>query len=240
MQVALAAMKCEHSPTYLPCPRRHGSSSTWCANCTRERALRRRERELLESWYAEWTPVLRDENGGYLLSSELTVRVRCDGHSDHDLAFTFRRGFIAAVACPLAAWCGGACGRCNGGLIMGKWNTPDGYCAICRGTGRTEAHGPKLVRACPLESVRLTDKRPVKSEGVEYYAWAWPVHYQGRVSPPSAWELPREIFDHLLPDRNCVRVTDGVMVFTRGYSTEDDAHAALSAAAIAWARAQLI
>lgn len=93
-------------------------------------------------------------------------------------------------------------------------------------------HGKALAKASPLTEVRLSDQSPVKAEGEERYVWAL---HRGDFAAFSGW-LTHELFDCLLPDVNCTRVNDGMILSTREYESEADAAAALSRACLKWAR----
>lgn len=87
-----------------------------------------------------------------------------------------------------------------------------------------------LFSSQPLLRVALRGKRPLKEEGAEFYCWT---DHRGRLTDTPDWEVPRPLFDLLLPDRRCVRVRDSSFMYsTRGYATEADALDALSAAAV--------
>ena len=82
----------------------------------------------------------------------------------------FRRGFVAAVICTLADWCGKECRTCHGsgsrgGNIRG--------CIACHGVGRIGGHGPALVRAAPLERVTLSDRQPNELYGESAACLTW-------------------------------------------------------------------
>ncbi len=137
-----------------------GQTKLWFGSEYLDR-LRQRERALLGNDFCRWG-------------------VRIEGFTS-----VMRRGFVALVRCPCAAWL---------------------------------EHGPAVVRAHPLERVELTDKKPLATRapigGKVGYSW-W--HFVRDDLPH--W-LPRPIFLHL-----------GGAAF----DTEQDAHAALSAACLRWA-----
>jgi uncharacterized protein (TIGR02996 family) len=96
-------------------------------------------------------------------------------------------------------------------------------------------HGAALVRACPLEGVRLAGKGPGKAHGHE--EWFWSNFHTGPGRALDFYELPRPLFAALLPDLRCVRVRDGMIFDNRYYYSEADALAALSRACLRLARA---
>ncbi len=194
----------------------------------KQERLRRRERELLEAHFAEWTPQLPCEDSGYLLPSGCTVKVR-DEHFGRDIAFTFRRGFVAEVSLTCADFVGGACSPCRG---SGAGSGFARNCSACQGTGRTPGHAGAIFSCCPIEKVTLTDKAPLKSEGLEDFRWA----EQRHPSQDDCWSVPPEIFRHLLPDINCVIVRDGPASAVRAYYSEENAQKGLSAACVKYGR----
>jgi hypothetical protein len=92
------------------------------------------------------------------------------------------------------------------------------------------AHGPAIVAAQPVRRVTLSDKRPVKAEGIEEYTWAC------RRRSLEAYELPGQLFDAILPDQRCIRVRDGIIHATLTYQSEADAFAGLSRSCLRYAR----
>lgn len=91
-------------------------------------------------------------------------------------------------------------------------------------------HGPRLVRSHPLESVRLTDREPSASafsgNGDSRCAWQSTDSDLPSLVPYGLLKIMAEIEDDDLDGQTW-----------RTYDTPDLAHAALSAAALAWARA---
>lgn len=149
VQVELATMLVEPEPArHLECAqcnnRRHGRPHTNgpCRCHEHLKELRRRERELWASieWYAKLgiNTYLNDSR-----IQEADKRYPCG---------LLSRGFISTVRLPLAAWIGEECPVCQD-----PFNYPAG-CPGCHGLGRIHAHGPSLVRACPLERVEVSDR----------------------------------------------------------------------------------
>ncbi len=131
-------------------------------------ALRRRERDLLDGHFGEWTDFLPeflvtkqcphcvDRLADWETNVVECSRCECTGVVEDRDRVEFRRGLVAEVDCALDVWCGKECRSCywrtNEGTIM-KW------CHDCHGTGRIGGHGPALVCCCPLELVTLTEWR---------------------------------------------------------------------------------
>jgi hypothetical protein len=92
-------------------------------------------------------------------------------------------------------------------------------------------YGPTWVRSQPLVQVTLTDKEPLKEDGSNRWRWInW------KTTNNATWELPRPVFDCLLPDVACVRVIDGPRMCGRVYNEKSDALDAVSRACLRWAR----
>lgn len=145
-----------------------------------------------------------------------------------------RRGFVHTVVCTLADWVGGECERCGGsGMSEREYHgvtDSDGGCPTCSGTGRTSGIGPAVVRSHPVEAVRVTDREPFESEGT----WSWyPVGYEPGFHEES--DLPVDVL-FLMEGSDITLSERGRHIH---YSnTRDAAMLALSAACIAWAKAE--
>ncbi len=206
-------------------------------------ALRRRELELLDvtanwsGWTHEAFDALAHDVGVATDGRRQIVRLY-DGRKNQtgEFACAFRRGFVAEVTLSAADFLGGACRRCSGT----GWDRIPDYsrsrpnCPACKGTGRTGGHAGTIFSAAPIERVTLTDKSPLKSEGLEDFRWA----EQRRPTENDSWSVPPEIFRHLLPDINCVLVRDGPMVSVRAYHSEENAQKGLSAACVKYGQQQ--
>jgi uncharacterized protein (TIGR02996 family) len=217
-----------------------------CRNCRPFEALRRRERELLQHLTGESLGLSE-----YILS--LTTRgepVLFDRRGKEVCRPVLCRGFVDRVHLTVVNWCGGLCERCSGdGQAHGsdrpfEWSADVDYgkCVICRGTGRTDAHGPAFVRAAPLERVVLSDRKPLLVTGRrargqdDRHVWSVAgssgafVRTEQGIGDEGNWSLPGPLY-YLL---------DGGEPHERGigYVTFDAALNALSAAALAWAKAQ--
>ncbi len=183
--------------------------------------LRRRERELLALHGAEWVRPIAEILG---LTRWGNAGITC-GPNDpqQDTNWTFRRGFICAVTCTLAGWCGKECPHCHGEGHRGR-RLPNAPCPVCHGGGRIGVHGPALVEASPLERMRMTDRRPWNAGN---HRWGWT--NDAADFPAVPWYLPAEIFNRLA----------GGLQMSAGrvwYKDENTATTAASEAALAWAR----
>lgn len=153
---------------------------------------------------------------------------------------TVSRGFVASVRCRLADWVGGPCEDCNGHGRHGDHSEAE--CKTCGGepgsgkcgTGRTPAHGPRIVAEQPVERVEITDAiaDPIGDER----CWV-----KDRPNLIGGARVPPEIFDLLEGGRlesggNEWAERFGVEDFWRIYPTESAALSALSLALVNWAR----
>jgi uncharacterized protein (TIGR02996 family) len=187
---------------------RDRSECSWGGTCVcRSHALRRRERALLPG-----------------RQRELLLELECLARG---FSLTFRRGFVDAVACTCADWCGGPCPECKGekGSMRDAsawtywWN-----CDTCSGTGRIGGHGPAIMRAQPVREVQLTDREPDHEED---NLWRW---YAGYEAPDA---IPRELARAMTP---AIR-THGAFALGNeaAFPSKEAAQQALSAAALLWA-----
>jgi uncharacterized protein (TIGR02996 family) len=197
----------------------------WRGAPERIKLLCAREQDLLMVHYREWLPPGLWES---LLGS---------GWPPNGQAAVFRRGFIGLLFLPLKVWCGGACVHCGGKgnfrvlrpLPSQSGTQPAGVgeinvsCVACCGTGRILALGPQLVRALPLEEVKLTDHRSPRwdSRTMEIRPFWWS---REDVTTPIYRLLRGGAIRRGHPSRRC-------------YPTQTNALDALSAALLTWARA---
>ncbi len=123
-----------------------GQHTNGPCRCTpRRKALRDRERELLEAHGLEWSdPVMEAGLAPACWKQSEGVY----GHGD--VRWAFLRGFVGRVECSLAAWCGE---ECEGHMVGGCYGK---ICTTCRGSGRTNPLGPLVVAAAPVTEVVLT------------------------------------------------------------------------------------
>lgn len=171
--------------------------------------LHRREQDLFlahnREWFGDTSLWLGDE--------------RTPAAFPYSPGLMIRRGFVDEIRCPLNWWVGGEC-HCF-------TNHPLDNCPTCRGTGRTPAHGPALVRSQPVVRVTVTDKVPM---GVHDGSFAWFVRREG---PNDADELPEELFALLA---GYTRATSDMEFQSRHYPTREAAMQALSDALLALAK----
>ena len=146
-----------------------------------------------------------------------------------EVSWSVSRGFVSSVRCSLAAWCGEACGRCLGRGRNDYRSDIDGRgimalpCTACHGTRRTPGHGPKIVAKHPVTQVEFTDAQPAPSS-----AHAGMFRFYTDTFPYSIYDL--------LADG-----ADGIVMGAQQYwHSQESALAALSAAAIRWARAEAV
>lgn len=212
----------------------HPRDKCWCVLCgewRRWEQLRRREAELLTANYQKWCVVPPYTTHG--LAD--TLEVLCTDLRPYNPAgtarFRFRRGFVSEIRLPLAAWVGGACGRCRG---SGTWDRGDDdsggphvfTCPSCRGTGTLPGVGPRVVACQPVEVVRVSDREPYHGGG----QWSWYDETKVSLGLHPKSDLPSSVF-RLLPRSECGEDNHGVY-----YPTEAAANAALSAALITMAK----
>ena len=189
-----------------------------CAECGREAEadkLRRRERELLDAHWLTWSPEPLLEMSGYTAENH-----------DGEIDWHFRRGFIESVSLSEALWIGSPCERCGGSGYDGDVvvDLADKDCPDCNGSGRVNAHGPKIVVAAPVVSVTLTGKEPYE---FTHGRWWWL-----KSSLPDQTMQQSRLFVDLWkilnpPNENSVPAE---------WDSEAAALAALSRACVAWAR----
>jgi uncharacterized protein (TIGR02996 family) len=177
--------------------------------------LRQRERELEKEHWLDWIRPF----AGLLGFTQPYTEV-----------FTFRRGFVAELRCPLAAFLGGECPACGGTGDLGTLGGRIG-CNVCsdtwskRGTGRAPG-AAAVCRVEPVTKVVLVGCEPYENSSGQ---WQW---YDARrtnqtIHPQS--DLPGELWDLLKQPARGVQ---------KDHPTRDDALDALSRACIRWARGQ--
>lgn len=193
---------------------------TWCEPCLRHRDLPQRERQLIADHWRAW---VRPAPGHLSASWPAVVGGRTSTVEVDGTFFDFRRGFVAEVRGTLAALIGTDCDRCE---ATGMRTPPPESrpCRSCRGTGHTTGVLPALVRREPVERAEVTDREPYHNGGG--YCW----YDESRPLPQtgSHWaNLPTELFRRLTRRPRWVP-----------YPTPGAARDALSAALLAWAKAQ--
>jgi uncharacterized protein (TIGR02996 family) len=184
-------------------------------SCERCRALAaglplyRREYELLGRHGEEWsTDVARAFDCVRWGNAGVTCGV---GDPLYGLGWTFRRGFIHTVRCPLASWFGDPAKGIRG-------------------------HGPEVVRAQPVRGV-VTDRKPLpRSDEGNHLTWfRLPNTYHNENDEDLLSDLPAGVFD-LLSDGKLWLWTAGNF---RTYPTSSAALDDLSAALLRWAEKPL-
>lgn len=151
----------------------------------------------------------------------------------------FRRGFVDEIECTVGQWMGfGPCSGCAGR----GWNRVGGpipeqeQCEICDGRGTQPAIGPLVVANQPVMKVKFTDRTPyhigrMREPHGRYYLWREIPHdgQEEAVIPPALYALlPDPVLGSMGPGNRGWMWFDG----------EDSANAAISTAAILWAKAQ--
>jgi len=189
---------------------------TYDCDCRRCHLIRR-ERELLNDWWTKWMP----EPVKAFCCTNVSEYIR-DGLP----TFTFRRGFVCKVECTIGEFLGETCGRCNGGLWIGEFDTSDRRCPAKCNKGRVGGCAAEFSAAQPVTTVTATDKEPYES-GISL-SWLWFEDDNGRAANETHY-LPRVIFDLLygypIPAENFPRSH-------KEYPTRDAAVDALSAALV--------
>lgn len=136
--------------------------------------LRCRERELLQQHVKDWLPIL-----GYVWWLEGdhacvggTIQRPTDAKPHYSC--TFRRGFVEEIAdVTLEFWIGTECPQCGGDGRVDRGLIRDSLCGRCHGLGRTNAHGPEIVKAAPIREVRFTD--PYEAAIPEFIGYPGPL-----------------------------------------------------------------
>lgn len=165
---------------------------------------------------------------------------RLHGEAPHEEApvhLYYRAGFPAEVRAPLTWHLGGAC-ECGGWpdtpaqrRLIGPAPTPtgeDGWCAVCKGTGRTPGRLPGLGKVWPVTACVVTDREPWHHRRMKSSEYFWfDDDYYGK--PSSV--LPPEVFTAVL---RMMGIDSGPSRIE--FPTRDAALAALSAAVLQLAK----
>lgn len=130
----------------------------------------------------------------------------------------FRRGFVHTVRCTLADWCGGECGCFT--------NEPDAGCESCHGTGYTTGIGPAVVRRHPIQRVEFTGGFYERMDVTEEVGV---LNVRRDVAGP-LWPL---ILDRIVGE---TRINASIVMVS---DAAERVRAAVSGAAIAWAKSQV-
>ena len=154
-----------------------------CDDCDTHSALRRREREL---WAKGVKGAFVGVPGGWI------VAITGETPGGWDRLAEFRRGFVEAISCDLAAFAGGPCEVCR------YWSRGPGTymdpghpsCGTCRGTGRTPGIAKALFLSQPVTAVTLTDREPYWNGGG--FCWYRTTRHRPSPAVPESAVLPDE------------------------------------------------
>lgn len=217
-------------------------------------ALRRRERELWDSGTGEgrdkrW--LLHSDDFGFPFDRTINpVYYAQPPTFAGQVRGLVRRGFVERITLSLAALVGERCENCEG---TGAVIEPDGPCPDCGGrfeprddefdrgwspgTGRTPGAGPAIFAAQPVTGVTLSDREPWESRDHNGQTdWSWVINpdEHGLLRDGDMPHfLPQSLWDLLSGYITAV----SARVRARRYPTRDAALVALSAACVAWGRA---
>lgn len=231
-QVEIAATEGYQGERY--CAAANGLLRVGVADCVKCRpcCLRRREWGLLAEHGTEWIRPLAEIVG---LERWGWAGVTCGPNDPRQhWGWKYRRGFVYEMRCHLADWIGAICPDCEGDPprldFMGIASLASSVCQRCQGRGRVGGHGPALVRAAPIETVRVSDREPYLM-GNRMFCWrlANKEALLEDVLAYSAELLPWEVY-WCLPGSLGAYMTE--------YPTPAAAHAALSAGLLKWAKEQ--
>jgi uncharacterized protein (TIGR02996 family) len=230
------------------------SPSHWCDYCRWQAVvdpIQRRVRELAglrhpdrpnEFWVSSWV----DPGGRVVVRGDLDSAIWYPPppRGSKGYCVKIERGFVAEILCSLSDWMGGQpCPTCEGqGLLSAPPITRSGaqgsvcrFCPYCE-DGRDPSVGKAVLKSHPVVRVKLTTGDPYYHSPDKDWNWFLPKYterpYHVIEHPQS--DLPPQVF-HLLGD--------GVLGETdahhwRAYPSRELAERALSAALIAWAKAQ--
>jgi uncharacterized protein (TIGR02996 family) len=197
-----------------------------CVGCSYWCRLRYREAELMRG-RADWHIPDLVNLIPHWARPECYVGSRC---------CVWERGFVTEVRCRVADWCGcDVCQRCDGyGRVWDNRSEVHDRCHACFTTGRTHGIGLKVVAAHPVTRVALTD---MEAAELHNGRWSWGQRTaRGDENQPD--RLPIGLFRVLIGEPSRVEGESPYPERDDRYTTREDAHAALSDAAITWARLQ--
>jgi hypothetical protein len=189
-------------------------------------------------------------------------------YGDHSLyRVEFDRGLVGSVTLTAVQFFGGPCEKCGGsGYVLNEeaaaydeqigrhpMASPAMPCPACRdsetgeSTGRVEGLAAALFRAAPVTEVRLSDREPLRI----FDGWGFSRGSEGtrrpemtrHVIPPEVFDLIPTVRDHLdeHPEAGWIRFRNKVTGAPEEllFLTPDRAHAALSAACVAYGRSSV-
>lgn len=166
------------------------------------------------------------------------------------VAVKFSRGFVESVACRLSDWIGEECLDCADAKGRARQYAYDGndraaatalavstFCDRCHGIGRLNAHGPEIVLAQPVTTVRVTDREPASFSDIPAVWNRSMIDFSGFPEPATypASYLPGWLFDLMDGERGSLYFVVN-KVGDKRYNSISAAHAALSTTLIRWAR----
>lgn len=155
-----------------------------------------------------------------------------------DVGIGYKRGWPAVITTTLAGWYGGQCPTCRGGSDE-YYNTPgagrDAPCSMCNGNAEIAGLGPRIVACCPVEKVKLTDRRTIPVRYTrDHDDWSWWRERHNQLLE-DVFVLPSDLFDKLGGgEPYCYR--DNPEVLAQDYLSGEDADKGLSRACISWAK----
>jgi len=197
-----------------------------CSVCQGWEDAVREERRLFNANLCKWEFGKVVPNAAYRVPMEADELARDELPPDA-IRMVYNRGFVSTVRTTLQFWVGGPCG-CAAGRETNLRQAFISLACPCSGTGRTPAHGPRIVAEQPVQEVRTEriafDNRPD-------YTWFCQADdpLDQRVEPEF---LPREIFE-LLPGNPVPYQREFAH---KDYHSEAAAQSAISHALVNWAR----
>lgn len=185
---------------------RPGQHTNGPCRCPRDlRDIRRRERDLLRMHFGSWTNSL----------PESLVTKECPQCQDYPA--DWETGVIECSHCD----CTGIVCH-DDGLEFHRGFVAEIHCTLADWM----EHGPAIVRAQPVEVVRLIDRRCLNHE----HAWSRAHTEQGQNYHTFAHWLPSDIYDLMQPPPD--------NYITTFYHSDAKANAAVSVACLRWARSR--
>ena len=210
-----------HSPPARCCmPKSEMFGGGLCHKCARVDAIHHRRQELLAG-------VKSGHNWRHWAGVAIGAVPPGASYTDH---LAFGRGFVSAVTLTMAAFVGRSCDLCGGGGYVYS-GLESCWCVKCNGPGRTPGLAESLFRAHPITAVTLSDRTAVMGDHGRTF-W-WMVAEEQTAGPTAHYRVPDVLFRGLRGG-NWDAYADGQRRIE--YATRQRADAALSAAAVAYAR----